>query len=162
MQTKIKEILSNISKQTLIYILGGAGILLVLLSSLGGNSNNETDVTEPVKPDYCTHLEVKLESILPEIVSVGKVRVMITAKNYGSVSLAKDISGEKEQTVVLNKKGGGEDARVIEEAYPAIQGVIIVADGGRSDKVKSDLTEAVVALLGIDAHKIKVFERNEK
>ena len=64
--------------------------------------------------------------------------------------------------MVLNRKGGGEDGLILEETYPAIQGVIIVAEGGHSDRVKSELTQAVSALLGVEAHRIKVFERTAK
>lgn len=153
----IKKILGDISRKNLIYILGAIGILLMLIPSVTGNNKTETVCEEDI--DYCGMLEEKLEKILPEISSVGSVRVMITAKNYGEVKLAKDKTGENEQTVVLNQKGGGEDAKIIEEKYPQIQGVIIVAEGGGKSKVKGELTEAVAALLGVEAHKIKVFER---
>ena len=87
------------------------------------------------------------------------VDVMITAKNYGEIVLAESGVSDEKKTIILNQKGGGEDTKVIEEMYPEIQGVIIVAQGGKNDKVKSDLTEAVTALLGVQPHKIKVFER---
>lgn len=157
MTLDIKKILGDISKKNLIYILGAAGILLIFLSSNFGGEKTHIIIENDF--DYCSMLEEKLEEILPEISAVGKVSVMVTAKNYGKITLAKDKLGDGEQTVVLNQKGGGEDARIIEETYPAIQGVIIAAEGGKSDKVKADLTEAVTALLGVEAHKIKVFER---
>ena len=113
----------------------------------------------PPKEDYCKELESKLESILPKIVNVGNVDVMITAKNFGELILAEDGGADGNETIILSQKGGGEDIKVIEEMYPEIQGVIIVAQGGNKSSVKSDLTEAVTALLGVDAHKIKVFER---
>ena len=160
MSFDFKEILSNISKKNLIYIIGAVGIALIFISSILPESKEMT-VTEE-KPDYCGMIEEKLENILPKIASVGKVDVMITAKNYGKVTLAKDKTGDSENTVVLNKKGGGEDGVITEELYPQVQGVIIVAEGGRSDRVKSDLTQAVSALLGVEAHKIKVFERKER
>lgn len=160
MKIDFKEFLGDISKKNIIYILGVVGIAMIFLSSMFP-SKTEPTVTED-EYDYCGMIEEKLEKILPEIASVGKVSVMVTAKNYGKVTLAKDKAGENENTVVLNKKGGGEDGVIIEELYPAIQGVMIAAEGGRSDKVKSDLTQAVSALLGVEAHRIKVFERKVK
>lgn len=156
----LKKLLGNISKKNLVYILGILGMILIFLSS-AFPEKAEPDIPQ-TELDYCAAMEEKLEKILPKIASVGKVDVMITAKNYGRVTLAKDKTHEKEQTVVLNKKGGGEDAMVIEETYPSILGVIIAAEGGSNDKVKSELTEAVSALLGVDAHRIKIFERKIK
>lgn len=160
MALDIKKLLGDISKKNLIYILAAIGILLIFTSSMFSRKDVPTVVEEDF--DYCSILEEKLEDILPEIASVGKVSVMITAKNYGRITLAKDKSGDTENTVVLNQKGGGEDGMIIEETYPAIQGVIIAAEGGRSDRVKADLTDAVTALLGVETHKIKVFERKIK
>lgn len=156
----IKSALKDISKKNIIYILGAVGIIFLAISALSSEKPPEEAVTE--KEDYCTIIEEKLEKILPEISSVGKVDVMITAENLGEVIPAKN-EGEKDNgIIVLNQKGGGEDIRIIEEISPRIQGVIIVADGGRSSRVKIDLTEAVSALLGVDTHKIKVFERKIK
>lgn len=132
-------------------------MLLLLLPSMGKEVKEEEIITE--ETDYCTILEEKLEEILPEIEGVGKVSVMVTAKNYGTVKLAEDETEKNKETVILSQKGGGEDAKIIEEMYPEIEGVIIAADGGKSDRIKAELTEAVTALLGVDAHKIKVFER---
>lgn len=160
MTVDFKQLFRNISIKNVIYILGVMGILLIFIASMTDNNTEKSIIEEDF--DYCGEIEARLEKILPDIASVGKVSVMVTAKNYGSITLAKDKTGEEEQTVILNQKGGGENGLVIEEAYPAIQGVIIVAEGGHSDKVKAELTEAAVALLGVDAHKIKIFERKVK
>lgn len=130
----------------------------MFISSFSSNGKTEA-VQKEEETDYCTSIEERLEKILPQITNVGKVNVMVTAKNYGEIVPAKNEGDEQGEIIILNQKGGGEDIKIIEEIYPKIQGVIIVAEGGRSDKVKNDLTEAVTALLGVDAHKIKIFER---
>lgn len=160
MTIDFKQLIRNIPKKNFIYILGVIGILLILISSVPQNNDEQSIIKEEF--DYCSKIEDRLEKILPDIVSVGKVSVMVTAKNYGRITLAKDRSDNGEQTVILNQKGGGENGLILEEAYPAIQGVIIVAEGGRSDRVKSELTQAVSALLGVEAHRIKIFERKIK
>lgn len=154
------KLFRNISPKNIVYILGVMGIVLIFFASVTENDTKDAVICEEF--DYCSNLEERLEKILPDIAAVGRVSVMITAKNYGSITLAKDMDSDREQTVVINKKGGGEDGLIVEEAYPKIQGVIIVAEGGRSDKVKAELTEAAVALLGVDAHRIKIFERTIK
>lgn len=149
--------MGDISHKWLIYILGAIGVLLVLMSSLPKKEAVESIEIAPV--DYCSAIEARLERMLPQIASVGKVSVMVTAKNYGEIKLAKDEGDRGDETVILSQKGGGEDTKIIEETYPEIQGVIIAADGGGNAKVKEMLTEAVMALLGVEAHKIKIFER---
>lgn len=155
----LKKLIGDKSRRGLIYILGAAGILILFLSSISSGNEEETAAPLPYKDDYCEELEKKLEEVLPTIKGVGKVDVMITAKNYGQIKLAENKTENNKQTVVLSQKGGGEDAKVVEEMYPEIQGVIISAEGGSSARVKAELTEAVTALLGVDAHRIKVFER---
>lgn len=159
MKINLKNIIEDNRKKTLIYILGALGILILFVSSPSGGEKTKVNDETVQEMDYCERLEERLEEILPSLQGVGKVEVMITAKNYGKISLAENENDKTRQTVILNQKGGGEDAKIIEERLPEIQGVIISADGGRSDRVKNELTEAVSALLGIEAHKIKIFER---
>lgn len=156
MKIDIKRIIGDIPGKRIIYILGAVGILLITLP----NFIPKSEEAEPEEnEDYCALLEERLEEILPEIEGVGGVEVMVTAKNYGQLRLAKDEDTGGKKTVILNRKGGGEEAQVIEEFYPQIQGVIVAADGGKSSRVKEEITEAVSALLGVEAYKIKVFER---
>lgn len=160
MKIDLKKLIGDNRKKALIYILGAVGILILFVTSI---NDNETEVSETItvnNHDYCKELETRLEEILPAISGVGNVDVMITAKNYGQLRLAENENDTNKQTVILNQKGGGEDAKIIEERLPEIQGVIIAADGGKSDRVKKELTEAVTALLGVEAHRIKIFERN--
>ena len=158
MKIDVKKIIRDIPKKFVIYILGAMGVILLMLPILSGGGKTEVQ-EEHEEADYCALLEARLEAILREISGVGEVKVMITAKNYGEVRLAKDENGSERKTVVLNQKGGGERTEVIEESYPELQGVLIAADGGGSASVKAALTEAVSALLGVEAHRIKVFAR---
>lgn len=158
MNIDLKEKFGKILNKKTIYILGIIGIILLLLPNFTGNPQ-PIENNEATEEDYCVVIEAKLEKILSEISGVGKVKVMITAKNHGEISLAKDSDIKGDKTIVLSMKGGGEDIKVIKESYPEIQGVIVVAEGGRNAKVKSDITEAVSALLGVETHKIKIFER---
>ena len=159
MKIKPKELLGDISKKTIIYILGAVGLLLLAGTSFVKDKAVPIEDKNTENSNYCKELEERLEEILPEIAGVGNVNVMITAENYGEVEFAKDQKNNSNETVVLNMKGGGEDAKIVEEKYPKIKGVIIVADGGKSDRVKNEITEAICALLGVEPHKIKVFER---
>ena len=50
---------------------------------------------------------------------------------------------------------------VEKELSPEISGIIISADGGGSPAVRSEISQAMEALLGLPAHKIKVLKRVE-
>lgn len=160
MTLDLKALIEKIPKKSFVYLLGLAGLFLILITSSPKDGKEAVAIENEF--DYCNEIENRLEKILPDIASVGKVSVMVTAKNQGRITLAKDKDGEREEFVIINKKGGGEEGVTLEESYPAIQGVIIVAEGGRNNTVKAQLTEAVSALLGVDAHRVKIFERKVK
>lgn len=161
MKINFKQLIDDKRTLKIIYILGVVGIVMLLFSPGASDENLKKAEADLKENDYCEKLEERLEEILPSIAGVGNVDVMITAKNYGKLLLAEDENSQNRQTVILNQKGGGEDTKIVEEKLPEIQGVIIAADGGKSDKVKKDVTDAVTALLGVETHKIKVFERND-
>lgn len=74
----------------------------------------------------------ELEKILSDIESVGEVSVMISTKTDKT---------ENEKTV---------------------ESVLVVADGGDNTAVREKIIRAVKAALGVESHKIEVFERKEK
>ncbi len=154
----LRKLFGNIADKKVIYISGIIGVLLLFVSTFATHDEPEMEMVEETK-DYCTETEDKMEFILSKIEGVGKVNVMITLKNNGNITLAKDKDVNIEKTIVLSKKGGGEETQTVSEAYPEIQGVVIVADGGGNMKTKENLTLAAKALLNTDAHKIIVFER---
>ena len=43
---------------------------------------------------------------------------------------------------------------------PEIEGVLIIADGGGNSAVVQNISEAVLALFRLEAHKIKVMKMN--
>ena len=58
--------------------------------------------------------------------------------------------------------GTGQSQPVIEkEICPEISGIIISASGGGSPQIKAEISEAMEALFGLPAHKIKVLKRVE-
>ena len=78
-------------------------------------------------------LNVETERILSEINGVGNVSVMIS------------------ETSADNKENEGK-----------IQSVLVVADGGNNPAVCEKIIRALKVALGVDAHKIEVFERKER
>ena len=48
---------------------------------------------------------------------------------------------------------------VVKELEPELSGVLVLAEGAESDAVKAEIVEAVEALFGLPAHRIKVIKR---
>ena len=59
--------------------------------------------------------------------------------------------------------GSQSQAPIVEkELSPELSGIIISADGGGNAVVKAEISEAMEALFGLPAHKIKVLKRVKK
>ena len=50
---------------------------------------------------------------------------------------------------------GTQTPYVSKENAPEVEGILVIADGGGNAVVAKNLTEAVQALFGVEAHKIK-------
>lgn len=132
--------------------------------------------------EYVRELEQQLENILSQMEGVGKVEVMITVLDQGESVIEKD--SENTSTVTSESDSAGGSRTVTEknlkeqtiyvetgeETYPYVQkkklptigGVVVVAEGGGSSVVVSDISDAVKALLPIEAHRIKVVKMCSK
>lgn len=128
-------------------------------------------------------VERRLESILCQMDGAGDVRVMITQKDSGEKIVEKDVSSvsrstqeqdgsgtgrstserEDQETTVYGQGGSGSGAPyVTQELAPQVEGVLVLAEGAGDANVKKDITDAVMALFGLEAHKIKVMKMNER
>lgn len=133
-------------------------------------------------PAYEERLEKRIRELLRSVESVGQVDVMVVLRSTGQKVLRVDRSGsstvtketdssggsreiresQSEETTVLPQSGGASNGPVVEkELSPEISGIIISADGGESPEVCSEITQAMEALLGLPAHKIKVLKRRQ-
>ncbi|MCC8045450.1 MAG: stage III sporulation protein AG [Clostridiales bacterium] len=141
-----------------------------------------TDVSEASAggedSDDVVRLEARLEEILSQVEGVGKVRAMITLQSDGKKVVEKDTeqsqsreesiqseesslseqSSGSETTIYEKDSSGSETPFVVEELSPEILGVLVIAQGAGSAAIEAEITEAVMALFGIEAHKIKVMK----
>lgn len=124
---------------------------------------------------YRTQLEEELTEMLQNMEGVGKVKVMITLKDSGERVVEKDrsdsstVSEETEQDAVKKRETQlqseettvyadreTDEPFISKENRPAVEGVLILAEGGEDTVVKQNISDAVLALFHVDAHKIKV------
>ena len=126
---------------------------------------------------YEKELEQRIAGLLDRVEGVGKADVMVVLKSSeervfhvdkNSRTSATEEKGEdgrivreqelSESTVM----GGGNQGPVVEkELTPEVAGIVISADGGGNASVRAEISEAMEALFGLPAHKIKVLKRVE-
>lgn len=177
--------LEKLKKKDNLFILILVGILLMVISipvekkDKGIEEVVVESVSEKQGTDTVEKLELRLEKILGKVDGVGKVNVMITLKSNGEKIVEKDVessgnsteesdaqggsrkttdSSKKEETVFYSNESGSSEPYVIKEMEPEIEGVLVIAEGGDNPSVAKNISDAILALFSIDAHKIKVMK----
>lgn len=126
------------------------GIAFIVYS---GGRADRTDKAEVSAADYSGE-EAELSEILSEIKGAGQVSVMISYVSTMEKDIAYD--GERERAVT-----SGGSVVVTREVYPAVKGVIVIADGGDNPSVRQTIKEAVIAVTGVQANHVCVYGRGK-
>ena len=125
---------------------------------------------------YAAAMEKRLKHVLGQMEGVGETEVMITLSDSGETIVEKDqkeqtnhieesdagggtrttTEQETEETTVYVENGSEKQPYVTKEVLPKVEGVLVVAEGGDDHRVISDISDTVMALFRVEAHKIKV------
>ena len=81
------------------------------------------------------------------------IAMPLSPKQSDSESTAEQ---ETEETTVYVENGSEKQPYVTKEVLPKVEGVLVVAEGGDDPRVISDISDTVMALFRVEAHKIKV------
>ena len=129
--------------------------------------------------EYIADMESKLGGILSEIKGAGQVKVMLTVQS-GTEIITANINDEHTNTTDSETQNGSSTTTsstnssspviitsqgvsaplIIKENMPVVKGVVVVAEGAGSVKVKLEIIKAVQSLLEINADRIEVFQKN--
>lgn len=166
----------------LILVLAGILILIIALPTDTKEKKQAEKSKENISKENNTmeaskdEIERKLEDILEKIDGAGDVKVMITYQDSGTQVVEKDkntsensleesdstggVRSTKEQqlqaSTVYEEADAGNTPFVSKELLPKVEGILIVASGGDNQKVKQNISEAVLALFQVEAHRIKI------
>lgn len=145
-------------KRQQILIVFLTGILLLVIAAPDRKKEDAVTAEKSV-PDagnlaYEEELENKLEQVLMQIEGVGRARVMLTF----TASSEKIVEKDDKSTVYERPPGGGETPYVVREIHPRPQGILVIAEGGGNAVAEKNIREAVQALFGIEAHKIRIMK----
>ena len=144
-------------------------------SSMTGRQDGGEQFSDTV---YLEQMEKELEELLGQVDGAGKVKVMITLEQSAELVVLMNVketqrkteengagnTGKKgqetirEESAVYDEASKGKSPYVVKKRYPQVQGVIVIAQGAGTGRVSKELTEAVQALFGLEAHKIKVLK----
>ncbi|MFR8548946.1 MAG: stage III sporulation protein AG [Lachnospiraceae bacterium] len=166
--------------QIMILLLAGCLLLVISVPTDPASVPDEQEGKETEAPVYLSsgsqtqELEKKLQTILSHVEGIGKAEVMLTLKSNGRKIVEKDREESEaqqqsensssqehdrtEHTVLQKDSTGKESPYVAEELKPEVSGVLVIAQGGDNPQTVSEITEAVMALFGVEAHKIKVMK----
>lgn len=139
------------------------GVLLVLALGLGlllWPSGEKEGAAEPAQQqdteDYVRALEQRLERALSRMEGVGEATVVLTVRSGVRRELAFDERGEERETVVVSGGTGRQEAVVVQESAPCLQGALVVCPGGGDDRVRLEVLRSVMALTGLRANEISI------
>lgn len=176
MQKETGQYADSNSSQSLLPITGITGLDGKNTEAITAQNDNTMNSTDELDR-YTQHLEEKLEKVLNAMEGVGSVKVMITVNASGEQIIEKDLPNSKsvtteadadggnrsineyenkESTVYLTDSNGNQIPYVVKQLEPAIEGVMVVAEGGGNPIINKNITEVIQALFDIEAHKIVV------
>lgn len=127
--------------------------------------------------EYCLMLEERIEHFLASMEGVGEVQAMVTVSSSKELIVEKDEPITRNTVTETDANGGSRSTNessydyetiyetdgegnvipyVIKKIEPEIQGITVVAKGGGNAMVQKNISDVLVALFHLDAHKIKV------
>lgn len=188
---KIKEKKISLKKnQLLILLLVGILLVVISIPTAKGTKTGDeksekgtdTVLETGSQGEYEAYLEARVAKTLQYVEGVGKAEVLITLKSTGQKIVEKDQTGStqtseetdstggtrtvhdssSDKTSVYEQSGeGGQLPYVSKELSPEIEGVLVIAQGGDNAVVVQNISEAIQALFGVEAHKIKIMKRTD-
>lgn len=187
MKEKFQAAFGKLKKEQIVVWLLLLALLVVILWPTGSReedpsveAENQVDVSGVQSQEEV--MEQALADTLSQVNGVGAVQVALTLESTNRKIVEKDVpdsqsseirkngeessesvsSSQEESTVYERDGSGAEIPYVVSEEYPAVRGVLVVAEGGDDPVVIQEIQEAVMALFDVDAHKIKVMKMKER
>ena len=160
---QLQKLMCGIKKYKYALLVLLLGMALLLIPSKKEETKRVSEEDAP--NDYAQQMEQRLTQALSQIEGVGKVQVLLTLANEGTIHYHSDIQlvsengtaeREERKTVILSEGSAYDEAAVSSVDTPSFQGALIVCEGGANASVRLKLTQAVAALTGLSSEKITV------
>ena len=102
------------------------------------------------------------EKVLEKSIQLEENKQEIEKGSGESLEKSVTSSLSKKNEALLTGNTSGSMPYIIKEMSPSIQGVVVAARGNITQTKIREISEAVQALFGIEAHKIKVIEKKSQ
>lgn len=149
---------AGLRKYKFVLLTAALGMFLLLLPSGGDEA---AAVSQSAQEFDRLALQREMEQILSSLDGVGRLSLMLTVEDSGTLALAQDETRseqtEKTETVILGS-GAGAEVVVTQRASPRFLGALVVCEGGGSAAVRLRVTQAVGVLTGLSSERIAVIE----
>lgn len=131
--------------------------------------NSKDQIMSP--DEYSEFLQKQIEDLLTSIDGVGKVKALVYVDQSCEVVPAYDSDKSESSLEETDSQGGKRNQNesndkenladnngtvVLKVIYPKIQGICISAQGAKSNVTKEKIKNALMALYGIEAHRIEI------
>lgn len=186
---KFRELLFSPAGTKILVFAGFFGIALIFLSNfLPARNPSGTQAAAAAAASssavtldaYTDKLQARLTKIVTAIDGVGNAEVMVTfqsgeqnvyeqdQKQTANRTTQSQTDGaqvtenndNEQQPVILNNDSGGQQALIKTQLSPAVQGVVVVCDGGDSAVVKEAVVNAVSTALDLSADHVCVIKKS--
>lgn len=145
-------------------------------SAVGKQQATSSYQKEGDEEDYKALLEKELSEFLSKVEGVGETEVLIYLNSSKEYIVEKDMTEQnttnsesgkesrserrrEEGTVYTENEAGRQTPFITKTNHPAVEGVVIAAEGAENEAIRIKLIRTVMALYGIDANKIDVVVR---
>lgn len=155
----------------LVLILLGVLVMIIAVPTGNGKKASEDSTRETesrsgetqvqTEEEYCSSREKQLEKLISRMEGAGQTKVMITLADEGETYVDKNTVKDEtkcEETTVVYDCGDKEAPYVIRRTRPKVEGVVVVCEGGGSPRVVTQISDAVMSLFGLEAHKVVVLK----
>jgi stage III sporulation protein AG len=142
-------------------------IIILFLSEVEFEMDNEEVENELTDEEYCDYLEDKIQNFIEKIDGAGKTEVIITlaeTTEYIYATDDKDVrknnsnsddsTVEKDYVIIENNNNDG--GLLIKTIEPKIRGVAVSCEGGDNVKVQQQIYSTIEALLNIKSSSISI------
>ena len=133
-----------------------AAVVVVVFTTF---TDKETVNAGSSSEQYAAEVESRLASVLSQMRGAGEVAVFVTVESEGAKVIATEKIVDEDGSVTETPVLSGGEVVVLEEKFPEITGVLIVAEGADDLNVRFNLLEATASVLDIDQSIVKVYTK---
>lgn len=175
----IETILQSKRKQYALVIVICLGLLALIWPVGRINRENPVDTGSQASISGTTSLRQQLNQevgeVLAQIDGAGQVEVSVMLSSEGIKNYAVNIREENRGSEEKESSGGSKQSTetsvqqdvaassgsplLVEEKYPEILGVLVVAEGAGDPRISEKLTNATATLLDVPVHRVRVMPR---